>query len=65
MWFRRSTQIGPRSHEPVLQPGSQRRMGRILYPGKRIRHVINIRTSGSDLGPAMAYEALKFHANGP
>lgn len=32
------------------------------YTGKRIRHVINIGTGGSDLGPAMAYEALKFYS---
>jgi glucose-6-phosphate isomerase len=29
------------------------------FTGKRIRHVINIGIGGSDLGPAMAYEALK------
>jgi glucose-6-phosphate isomerase len=29
------------------------------YTGKRIRHVINIGIGGSDLGPVMAYEALK------
>ncbi|HSB25745.1 MAG TPA: glucose-6-phosphate isomerase [Burkholderiaceae bacterium] len=29
------------------------------YTGQRIRHVINIGIGGSDLGPAMAYEALK------
>jgi len=32
------------------------------YTGKRIRHVINIGIGGSDLGPAMAYEALKFYS---
>jgi glucose-6-phosphate isomerase len=29
------------------------------YTGKRIRHVINIGIGGSDLGPVMAYEALR------
>jgi glucose-6-phosphate isomerase len=29
------------------------------HTGKRIRHVVNIGIGGSDLGPAMAYEALK------
>ena len=30
--------------------------------GKRIRHVVNIGIGGSDLGPAMAYVALRNHA---
>ncbi len=30
--------------------------------GRRIRHVVNIGIGGSDLGPAMAYEALKDYA---
>ena len=29
------------------------------HTGKRIRSVINIGIGGSDLGPVMAYEALK------
>jgi glucose-6-phosphate isomerase len=29
------------------------------YTGKRIRHVINIGIGGSDLGPVMAYDALR------
>ena len=29
------------------------------FTGKRIRHVINVGIGGSDLGPAMAYEALR------
>jgi glucose-6-phosphate isomerase len=38
----------------------QVRSGRWLgYTGKRIRNVINIGIGGSDLGPVMAYEALK------
>ena len=31
------------------------------HTGKRIKHVINIGIGGSDLGPVMAYEALKFY----
>ena len=32
------------------------------YTGKRIRNVVNIGIGGSDLGPAMAYEALRTFA---
>jgi glucose-6-phosphate isomerase len=32
------------------------------YTGRRIRHVINIGIGGSDLGPVMAYEALKAYS---
>ena len=32
------------------------------YTGKRIRNVINIGIGGSDLGPVMAYEALKSYS---
>lgn len=32
------------------------------YTGKPIRHVINIGIGGSDLGPVMAYEALKHYS---
>ncbi|MBU3914825.1 glucose-6-phosphate isomerase [bacterium] len=33
------------------------------YSGKRIRNIINIGIGGSDLGPVMVYEALKFYSN--
>jgi len=33
------------------------------HSGKRIRNVINIGIGGSDLGPVMAYEALKHYAD--
>ena len=33
------------------------------YTGQRIRHVINIGIGGSDLGPVMAYEALKYYSD--
>jgi glucose-6-phosphate isomerase len=32
------------------------------YTGKRIRNVINVGIGGSDLGPVMAYEALRFYS---
>ncbi len=33
------------------------------FTGKRIRNIVNIGIGGSDLGPAMVYEALQFHAD--
>ncbi|MDQ6833584.1 MAG: glucose-6-phosphate isomerase, partial [Chloroflexota bacterium] len=33
------------------------------YTGKRIKNVINIGIGGSDLGPVMAYEALKHYSD--
>ena len=33
------------------------------FTGKRIRTVVNIGIGGSDLGPAMAYDALRFYAD--
>jgi glucose-6-phosphate isomerase len=40
------------------------RSGRWLgHGGKRIRNVVNIGIGGSDLGPAMAYEALRFYSD--
>jgi len=33
------------------------------HTGKRIRNVVNIGIGGSDLGPVMAYEALKFYTD--
>jgi glucose-6-phosphate isomerase len=33
------------------------------YTGKRIRNVVNIGIGGSDLGPVMAYEALKHYSD--
>ena len=32
------------------------------HTGKRIRNVVNVGIGGSDLGPVMAYEALKYYA---
>jgi glucose-6-phosphate isomerase len=32
------------------------------FTGKRIRNVVNVGIGGSDLGPAMAYEALRAHS---
>ena len=33
------------------------------FTGKRIRNVVNIGIGGSDLGPAMAYDALRAYAD--
>jgi glucose-6-phosphate isomerase len=33
------------------------------HSGKRIRNIVNIGIGGSDLGPVMAYEALKFYSD--
>jgi glucose-6-phosphate isomerase len=33
------------------------------HTGKRIRNVVNIGIGGSDLGPVMAYEALKYYSD--
>jgi glucose-6-phosphate isomerase len=33
------------------------------YTGKRMRNIINIGIGGSDLGPAMAYDALKYYSD--
>ena len=33
------------------------------HSGKRIRNVVNIGIGGSDLGPVMAYEALRFYSD--
>jgi glucose-6-phosphate isomerase len=33
------------------------------YSGKRIRNIVNIGIGGSDLGPVMAYEALKHYSD--
>src|SRR6266571_2598796 len=33
------------------------------YTGKRIRNIVNIGIGGSDLGPSMAYEALKHYSD--
>jgi glucose-6-phosphate isomerase len=41
---------------------TQGRLSLLGHTGKRIRHVINIGIGGSDLGPVMAYEALKAYS---
>jgi glucose-6-phosphate isomerase len=33
------------------------------HTGKRMRHVVNVGIGGSDLGPVMAYEALRFYSD--
>lgn len=37
--------------------------GWLGYTGKPIRNIVNIGIGGSDLGPVMAYEALKFYSD--
>ena len=32
------------------------------YTGRRIRNIVNIGIGGSDLGPVMAYEALRHYS---
>ena len=39
-----------------------RRGGWLGHTGKRIRNVVNIGIGGSDLGPVMAYEALRYYS---
>ena len=43
------------------RPGPQRRWKG--HTGKRIRNVVNIGIGGSDLGPVMAYEALRHYSD--
>src|SRR5947208_6412102 len=33
------------------------------YTGKRMRNIVNIGIGGSDLGPSMAYDALKYYSD--
>src|SRR5215468_6747254 len=33
------------------------------HTGQRIRNIVNIGIGGSDLGPVMAYEALKYYSD--
>jgi glucose-6-phosphate isomerase len=51
-------------HTALRAPESEQvRSGRWHgYTGKRIRNVINIGIGGSDLGPVMAYEALRYYS---
>src|SRR6266699_3736990 len=35
----------------------------IGYTGKRMRNIVNIGIGGSDLGPSMAYDALKYYSD--
>ena len=58
-WCRRSTPCSTRWPISPTACGAARWKG---YTGKRIRNVINIGIGGSDLGPVMAYEALKHYS---
>jgi glucose-6-phosphate isomerase len=58
MWCRRSTRSSTRWR--LFQPRSQ---WRLEGPHrKRIRSIVNMAIGGSDLGPVMAYEALRITA---
>jgi glucose-6-phosphate isomerase len=49
--------------DKMAEFGTQVRSGAWTgHTGKRIRNVINIGIGGSDLGPVMAYEALKYYS---
>ena len=52
---------GARSHGGVRATGSAAASGGATR-GKRIRNVVNIGIGGSDLGPVMAYEALRHYS---
>ena len=56
---------GPRRARPdgrLRRPRPQRRRGRAT-PASAIRNVVNIGIGGSDLGPVMAYEALRHYSD--
>ena len=59
--------IGPAVHDvldKMTKFANQVRSGAWKgYTGKRIRNVINIGIGGSDLGPVMAYEALRHYSD--
>jgi glucose-6-phosphate isomerase len=58
--------VVPRVHEVLDRMAdfscSVRSSEWIGHTGKRIRNIINIGIGGSDLGPVMAYEALKHYS---
>ncbi|MBI4773022.1 MAG: glucose-6-phosphate isomerase [Deltaproteobacteria bacterium] len=58
--------VTPRVHavlEKMAKFSDRVRSGAWLgHSGKRIRNVVNIGIGGSDLGPVMAYEALKYYS---
>jgi glucose-6-phosphate isomerase len=58
--------VGPGVHEVLdkMADFSNRVRGGVWkgHTGKRIRNVINVGIGGSDLGPVMAYEALKHYS---
>jgi glucose-6-phosphate isomerase len=59
--------VVPDVHQVLDQMGSfsdaVRSGGRLGSTGKRFRHIVNIGIGGSDLGPAMAYQALRHYAD--
>ena len=59
-WSPRSTPCSTRWPTSRTACGAARGQG---HTGKRIRNVVNIGIGGSDLGPVMAYEALKHYSD--
>lgn len=59
--------VVPQIHEVLdrmaVLARSVRGGGWLGHTGKRIKHIVNIGIGGSDLGPVMAYEALRHYAN--
>jgi glucose-6-phosphate isomerase len=59
--------VVPRVHAVLKQMAGFSRKVRsgewLGYTGKPIRNIINIGIGGSDLGPVMAYEALKYYSD--
>ena len=53
---------GPRPDGRLRRPGSARAQWK-GHTGKPIRNIINIGIGGSDLGPVMAYEALRHYTD--
>lgn len=63
--FLDGTDIMPKIRSVLKRMGelsdSVRQGTKLGYTGKQFRHIVNIGIGGSDLGPAMAYEALQFY----
>jgi glucose-6-phosphate isomerase len=55
-------QVTPSSKKWLTSPLECAAVPGRATPAKRIRNVINIGIGGSDLGPVMAYEALKHYS---
>ena len=61
------TDVVAQVHEVLGPDGGLRRAGQVgrvaaASPASRSRNIVNIGIGGSDLGPVMAYEALRFYS---